>query len=470
MSNGNDSTPPVATARARRGERPFLYVDPASGIAGDMFLGALVDLGPALARLEEALAPLGFPGPLLSARRVRRGGMSGCKVEVVAGDESPASREAEHAPPQSAHARTHEHEHEHHHAYTHAHKHEHHHAHKHEHRTFADIRRLVEGSGLSAAVKERSLAVFSALAEAEGKIHGRPPAEIGFHEVGSVDGIVDVVGACAGLELLGVEEVLSAPPAVGGGGYVSCEHGRLPVPAPATLELLRGLPLRPVPVEAELVTPTGAALLRGLVSSFGPPPPMMVERIGYGAGTRENPGMPNLLRVFLARRTTAGGSQSGESDFVCELQTNLDDVTPQELSRASEQLFAAGALDVFCLPTTGKKSRPGFLLTVLCAPGREEETAAVLFRETGTFGVRLTRKERRILRRASVTVETPYGPVRVKVGRRGGEELVAQPEYEDCRARAEEAGVSFREAWTAAREVYRRERDGGPAGGSNAAE
>jgi len=399
----------------------ILYVDAFSGIAGDMLLGALLDLGLDLGRLQQELDKLGLHGCHVGARRVARGAISAIKFDV----------EGEH---EHAHPREQQHE------------------RCHEHRTWADIKALIEGSGLSGLAKSRSVSVFAKLAEAEGKIHNRPPEQVLFHEVGALDSIVDIVGACAGLELLGIDELWCGPVALGS-GTVQCAHGLLPVPAPATAELMRGLPVRVSPVEAELTTPTGAALVAALATRFGPLPSMTIEKIGYGAGAREQQALPNVLRVFLGTLAEQGAESdsSATTDTVLEIRSNLDDVSAEVLGYLAERLLALGALDVFFTPIQMKKGRPATLLTVLAEPRQLDAVAATLFKECGTFGLRYQTQRRLKLARRSVTVSTEFGEVRVKVGEWQGQVLGVHPEFEDCRARAEEKGVPLRAVMDAAR-------------------
>jgi hypothetical protein len=430
----------------------FLYLDPSSGIAGDMFLGAMVDLGVEIDRLRNVLSGLRLPGWKLRKQRVLRCGLTGCKVDVVTQNDVVPDKRHTHSKRELKHGRHHDHDHNHGHDHpqdSRRHDHDHGHRQSHAHHSFTDIRRLLKRSSLPRLVKEKSEAVFAALAEAEGKLHGKPPAKVTFHEVGAIDSIIDIVGVCAGLDLLGVSEVRSGPPAIGSGGSVRCAHGSLPIPAPATLELLRDVPVNPLNIAAELTTPTGAALLKTLCTDFGPPPPMIVKRIGYGAGTKEFPGLPNLLRIRLACRTQIAGHV--ENDLIAELQTNLDDVSPQCLGYLMEKLLALGAADVSYAHLTMKKSRPGFLLTVLCAPQLVESIADCVFQETGAFGLRLACKERLILAREHLSTKTPYGPVNLKIGSRGTKKHIAQPEYEDCKTLAQLSGLPLRKIQKAAK-------------------
>jgi uncharacterized protein (TIGR00299 family) protein len=435
----------------------ILYLDPFSGVSGDMFLGALLDLGLDLERLKTELAklPLGDYG--LCAERVKRGTLQGVKFDVDEDDDHHG----------------HSHDHDHGHGDDHDHGAHRHltpadyagttvwagHASLHQHRTFASIKTMLEQSVLSPRAKADSLRVFTRLAEAEGRVHDMPIERVAFHEVGALDSIVDIVGACIGLELLGVDELWCGPVALGS-GTVQCAHGLLPVPAPATLELVKGLPTRPSPVEKELTTPTGAALVATLAAHFGPLPEMTIEKTGYGAGGRDNPAVPNVLRAVLGTVASAADPQSAIrdpefADTIVEIRTNLDDISPEALGHAVDLLLAQGALDVFFTPIQMKKSRPAMMLTVLAEPQQLAALATILFKETGTFGLRYQTLSRLKLAREMVSVQTEYGPVRVKVGRWQGDVVAVHPEFEDCKARAEGKGVPVRAVMDAARAAYR---------------
>ncbi|MCY3022870.1 MAG: nickel pincer cofactor biosynthesis protein LarC [Planctomycetota bacterium] len=417
----------------------ILYLDPFSGIAGDMLLGALLDLGLDLGRLHNELGRLKLSGYRLSAKRVMRGAISGTKFDVEVEDAPPPHRTtradaagtAVWAGAKAAHAH---------------------------HRTCADIKAIIESSGLSDTVKAGSLRVFSRLAEAEGKVHGLTPEQVHFHEVGALDSIIDIVGACIGLEQLGIGAVWCGPIALGS-GTVACAHGVLPVPAPATLELMQGLPVRETTVEQELTTPTGAALVAALAAHFGPMPDMTVEKIGYGAGAREQQAIPNILRVVMGTLDRPGATgEASSGDTVLEIRTNIDNSSPEVLGYLSETLLSHGALDVFFTPIQMKKSRPATLLTVLAEPPLLDTVAGILFKECATFGLRYQNLSRLKLARRTVTVSTEYGPVRVKIGEWQGQVMGAHPEFEDCRARAEEKGVALRVVMDAARAAFEQNR------------
>lgn len=438
-----------------------LYLDLFSGISGDMLVGALLDLGADLARLERELAGLGVGGYHLHAERRLKAGISGIKFEVhlEAGDTSPAATASAAAPAHDpAHAHSHAGAGPHappaaHTPHTHTAPTPAEHATPAHGRDFAAIRDLLAGSRLSPWVKTTATAVFRRIAEAEGQIHQQPPECVHFHEVGAVDSIVDIVGACLALEQLGRPRVLASA-VVDGTGWVRCAHGRFPVPTPATVAILaaRGVTLSQCTEPHELVTPTGAALLAELAETFGPLHEFRLERIGYGLGTRELQSRPNVLRALWGETAAAASPpHDWETDTVAVLETNLDDVTPELLAHAAARALAAGALDVFHLPALMKKGRPGTLLTVLCPETEADRLTALLLTETSAFGVRRTRAERRKLRRDFVTVPTPFGPVTVKRGWLDGRVVQIAPEFESCRQAAEQAGVPLQQVYDAAR-------------------
>jgi uncharacterized protein (TIGR00299 family) protein len=372
------------------------YFDCFSGAAGDMILAALVHAGLELDRLREIVSRLNLPDVKVEAEPVQRGGLAATHIKVTVG------------PRACSH-----------------------------HRHLSDILEIVASARLSAGVADQARRVFTRLAQAEAAAHGIPIEKVHFHEVGAADALVDVVGACAGLEALGVETIVCSPIPTGS-GTVRCEHGLLPVPAPATAELLRGVPLAPCDEPAELATPTGAAILTTLADSFGPLPAMRIESIGYGAGSRENRSRPNVLRLLIGQLAPIAAD---EEDRLLVLETQVDDATGQAVAFAATRLLEAGALDVFSVPIGMKKGRPGQLLTVLCRPEDAAAMEDILFGEIGTLGVRRHECLRRKLTRGQVTVQTRFGPIRVKVGRRAEQVLHAWPEYEDCAAAARESGA-----------------------------
>jgi uncharacterized protein (TIGR00299 family) protein len=379
------------------------YLDCFSGISGNMMLGALLDAGLELERLEAELGKLPLSGYELKVETVKRHGLSGTHVEVEVSEKGVE-------------------------------RHLHH------------IEEIIQGSDLPESVKQQGLAIFRRLAQAEAKVHGAPVESIHFHEVGAMDAIVDVMGAAIGLWLLNVEKVYASPVHVGC-GTVKCAHGVLPVPAPATLDLLHGVPIYGRDVEAELVTPTGAAILTTVAESFSSAPPMRVTRVGYGAGTRELP-IANLLRISIGEMGT--NADGYEEDTVTLLETNIDDMNPQWYEHVMARLFEVGALDVFLTPIQMKRGRPATQLSVLTPETRVSEALDILFAETTTIGVRMQPVQRRKLHREMVTVETPYGPVAVKVARRGRMVVNATPEYRDCQRIAAERGVPLKDVVRAA--------------------
>lgn len=385
-----------------------LHVDAFAGASGDMILGALLDIGVPLSTIRRALQRLPVRGWSLSSRRVRRAGIAARKVTVrLSGRARP--------------------------------------------RGWKQIRRIVERAGLDPPVRDRVLSVFRRLVEAEASVHGVAPEAVHLHEVGAVDAIVDVVGACVGFAHLAVERIVVSPLTTGY-GEVRCEHGLYPVPAPATAWLTRGVPVRPGDVALESLTPTGAAVLTTVADAWGPPPAMRPEATGYGAGDRDTGERANLLRLTLgeARPPTLAGT--GE---ILVVELDVDDAPAQNLAHAAERWIEAGALDVQLSPVQMKKGRPGHRVTVLGRPQDVERLAEIAFRETTTLGVRYRVDSRIELPREHVPVRTAYGRVRVKVGRLGERAVQAWPEYEDCLAVARRRGVALKEVQQAAMESYR---------------
>jgi len=445
------------------------YLDCFAGVSGDMFLGAAIDAGVAPALLEEAVSALKI-GAKLKISRVVRSGISATKVDVWVDGEKDLPREkywakqvaAEDASPsQNAnHAHEHGHSHAHHepeHGHgrgdshdQHAHEEEHsHHEHAHKHRGLKEIRGIIAAAEISGSAKKTAIAVFEALGAAEAKIHAVPIEEIHFHEVGAVDAIVDIVCAAVAADALGVQEFRCSPLNVGG-GMVKCAHGTFPVPAPATLELLAAAPVYSSGIQAELVTPTGAAIVKTLVKKFTAFPEMKLERTGYGAGSREFPDHPNVLRLVLGEVVAAKSS----SETITVLESNLDDLNPQVFGYVLERLLEEGALDVFGMPVQMKKSRPGTVLTVLCKPEDGEKLTQVIFAETTTLGVRRREEARQILARRWESVGTPWGEVRIKIASMNGTVTNYAPEYEDCRRIAAEHHVPLKTVMQEAARAY----------------
>jgi uncharacterized protein (TIGR00299 family) protein len=414
-----------------------LYLDLFSGIAGDMFIAALLDLGVDARKLERELKKLKLDGYSLHVSRAQKSAISGVKFDV-----------------RLAHEPSHDHDHHH--------EHESHHAHD-DSRDFSAIKQLISRSKLSAWVKQKSIAVFQRIAVAEGKIHGVPPGEVHFHEVGAVDSIVDIVGAAIALEMLGKPRVFASP-VIEGTGWIRCAHGRFPVPAPATLAILgaRGIGLTQCDEPHELVTPTGAALLAEFAESFGPMENLVAEKIGFGLGTRENKTRPNVLRAVLGQQSkvAAAGHPSPlldwETDRIAVLETNLDDCTGELLGHFLEMALALGALDVFHTPIQMKKNRPGILLTVLCAETDADKFSELILRETTAFGIRKTIAERRKLRREFTMVKTKFGEVKVKIGRLGGKVVQAAPEFESAKKIAAQTKTPLKHIYEAATQAAKK--------------
>ena len=406
-----------------------MYFDCFSGAAGDMVLGALLDAGLPLDQLRAALGSLGV-GHELDVTRVLRSGLSATHVRVSGEDQ--AAHAHDHSNDHSHthdHGHHHDHDHDHHHGHEHAHSHPHAHA---SHRSLREITHLIGHSALSASAKARAVGMFRRLAEAEAAIHDMTVEDVHLHEVGAIDSIIDIAGVAFGLEWFGIDDIVCSPLNVGGGS-VDIAHGRFPVPAPATLRLLEGVPVYSGDIKAELVTPTGALVMSSYAKAFGPMPAMTVERIGYGAGTRDFAGTPNVLRLVIGDRVTVGAPEPhNPAASVIKLECEIDDMSPQLFGPVGELLFRAGALDVFLTPIFMKKGRPGTLLTVLAPPALREPVTRVLFRETTTIGLRVETIERETLDREWVEVTIDGGTVRIKLAKRNGETLNAAPEFDDC--------------------------------------
>ncbi len=381
------------------------HFDCFSGISGDMVLGAVIDAGVPADAIRAALDSLGLPIKL-EVERVKRCGFAATKATVEAADQE-------------------------------------------DYRFLPDVEAILAKGALTAKQRALATTIFRKVAVAESTVHGMPLERVHFHEVGSLDSIADIVGAAVGLDLLGVEKFTSTPVPTGS-GTVKCAHGIMPVPTPGTAELLKGVPLAPSTIKTELTTPTGAAILTTVVTEWTATPAMTIERIGHGSGTKDFLEQPNILRLMLG--VSAQGAyapRSGEVDAVVVLETNLDDISPEVVGFAVERLLAAGALDVFAQPIQMKKNRPGVLLTVICESEKVSELEAILFRETGTFGVRRTTATRAKLQRETIVVQTPWGPVKAKRGWRADGFTVLTPEYEDCARVAREHNVPLRDVYAA---------------------
>ena len=385
------------------------HFDCFSGISGDMTLAALFDLGVPAAPILAGIESLGLPIKI-TIEKVSKGGFAATKIFVHAPDEDV-------------------------------------------HRYLPDIEAILTRGKLTPTQLALALKIFRRLADAEAKAHGVPVEQVHFHEVGALDSIVDIAGSAIALDLLGVEKFTSGPVAVGS-GTVKCAHGIMPVPTPATVELLKGVPLRPALVKSELTTPTGAAILTSVVTEYVDTPIMAIEQVGHGAGSKDFLEQPNLLRIFVGQ---AGGPKTlgCDTDTICVLETNLDDVPGEVIGYCFEQLFAAGALDVWTTPIQMKKNRPAVMLSVIGTQANLAELEAILFRETQTFGIRRHLAMRHKLQREAITVETPWGPVRCKRGWRDGETAIVTPEYEDCARIAKAHGVALIEVYRVVTQSYK---------------
>jgi uncharacterized protein (TIGR00299 family) protein len=404
------------------------YLECFAGISGDMLLGALVDAGVSRSLLEETARALNI-GANLKFSAVDRSGITATKVDVL----DAASGEIAEA----AHTQKH----------SHTHDHDHHHEHKHLHgRSWKQIRELIEQAPLASDARALALRAFELLAQAEGKIHGVPVETVHFHEVGAIDTITDIVCSAVGLCSLGVDAWYASAVNVGS-GFVQCAHGIFPVPAPATAELLKGIPIYSAGIQKELTTPTGAALLKALGCSFETAPVLAAEVIGYGAGTRNPENFPNVLRLIIGESASV---KKPAGERVAVLECAIDDATPQLVAHTMERILEEGALDVMCVPVLMKKGRMGSLLTVLCQPERRETFENLLLRETTTLGIRVREEDRVTLQRRFVEVETAYGIIRVKIGSRDGEDLNWMPEYEDCARVARQHNVPLKQVTQAA--------------------
>lgn len=384
------------------------YFDCFSGISGDMTLGALVDAGVSVDLLRSELSKLNLPGYTLRAEKVKRSGIAATKVHVTIDEKD---RETRH---------------------------------------LTDIATIISGTSLSTSIKDKSINIFTRLAEAEARVHATSPDRIHFHEVGAVDAIVDIVGSVIGLELLGITQIrVSAINA--GSGMVQTAHGLLPVPAPATAELLKGIPFYQSETQFELATPTGAAIVSTLGSSFGPLPEMKVDRIAYGAGDKDFPDRPNVLRLMIGEPTAAF-----DEDTAILIETNIDDMNPQVYDYVIDKLMQQGALDAYLTPIIMKKGRPAILLSVLTDASLVDRIVDVIFRETTSIGVRLHEVGRKKLFREIRVVETGYGKIKIKISKRGDEILTATPEYDDCRRIAEEKQVPLKAVIEEAKTLFSR--------------
>lgn len=456
----------------------ILYLDCFSGISGDMTVGALTDLGVKPSTFEWELAKLDIGDFHMHFERKQSHAIEGVKFGIHEGathTHEQDETEHEHGRGHHGHHESHSHEphqtHESHSAHGHSHEHaghchhEHgeghsheHHGHGHEHnrheethgRTHAEIRALIEKSDLSDFVKKHALGIFQRIAVAEGKIHGVAPDKVAFHEVGALDSIADIVLACVGIEQLGVEKIFVS--ALGEGrGWIDCAHGRFPIPSPATLEILSGIPLAQVDEEFEFITPTGAAIVAEFGASFGLMPRMKVAKIGYGVGSRHLHHRPNALRAVLGE--TGEKSAGYDTDTITRIETNIDDLSPEITGATMDKLLAAGALDVFFTSIQMKKNRPAIQLTALCENADVPKLADIIFAETTSFGIRMDQVNRLKLDRKFEQVKTEFGEITVKLGLKGGKVIQVAPEYESVRAASEKSGASLRAIYEAARKA-----------------
>lgn len=420
-----------------------LYFDCFAGASGDMILGSLLDLGLDVEALRSELAKLSLTGYSIEAKKVMKNGFTATKFDVLTG----ACHEG--------HA---------HHHIIHDHTHNVHDYHCEHNRNLEDIIKMIEESHLASQVREKSIAIFRRLAEAEARIHGTVPEKVHFHEVGAVDAIVDIVGAVIGIHLLEADRIVVSPLPMGK-GFVTCQHGTIPVPAPATMELLAGMQTYGSDHGGETVTPTGAAILSTLAGSCGAMPAMTVGRVGYGAGTRDF-GVPNLLRAIMGNEAVTGKPDAAQvlpgeafflqcdEDMVTELEANIDDMNPELYDYIFERLFAQGALDVFLVPVQMKKNRPANVIRVLCREKDLRELAVILFSETSTIGIRVSSWKRYCLKREVVLVTTEYGDIRVKKAFLNGNAVNYAPEYDDCREKAKLFKIPLKRVYQAALKAF----------------
>jgi pyridinium-3,5-bisthiocarboxylic acid mononucleotide nickel chelatase len=427
------------------------YLECFSGISGDMFLGALVDAGVRSQILEEVIAALNV-GARLEISRVVRSGISAIKADVFVDGEKDSPRDeisrAKGSPPHEPAP--------------------HGHSHSHQHgRGLTEIKKIISQTSFSEGAKKTAIAIFDALGAAEAKIHNTSVDSVHFHEVGAVDAMVDIVCAAVGAEMLGVDEIICSPLNVGG-GMVKCSHGTFPVPAPATVELMREAPVYSSGLQAELVTPTGAAIVKTLASRFAAFPEMKIEKSAYGAGSRDFPGHPNVVRLTVGEAVSRSLAAQTSSETITVLEANLDDLNPQVFGYVMDRLLEEGALDAFGMPVQMKKNRPGTLLTVLCKPEDAGKLTQLLFTETTTLGVRRRDEMRQTLARRWESVGTPWGEVRMKIASMNGTVTNYAPEYEDCRRIAAEQHVPLKTVMGAAVDSYLRSGSQEKAGSSPA--
>ncbi|MFC2149534.1 nickel pincer cofactor biosynthesis protein LarC [Candidatus Auribacterota bacterium] len=386
------------------------YMDCIGGASGDMIVGALLDAGMPLAYLKRELSKLAVPGYSLRVSREKRGGISGVRFDVRLKEKIRKPK-----------------------------------------RSYSDIKRLLLKSGLKESVKKDSIEIFRIIAHAEAGVHDQPPEQVHFHEVGAVDSIVDIVGASIGFDYFGFEMTCASAMPLGS-GLVACEHGVFPAPAPATVRILEGVPVRRTNVEGEMVTPTGAAILKYYVSKYGRSNEFIVKKSGYGLGKNDLKSVPNITRLLLGESV----EDRSESNDIKLIETNIDDMNPQIYGYLVQKLFAAGALDVWLTPITMKKMRPATMLSVMAGPDDLQSITSQIFAETTTLGVRITNSARVVLERKKETVKTKYGTINVKIGSRAGSVANVSPEYEECRKLAEKKKVPLKQVMKSALDAYRK--------------
>lgn len=439
------------------------YFDCFAGAAGDMIVAAGLDAGASAQRLREELGKLRLPEkPELRIEKIHKHGFHATRFRPFWVDQKAPAEPPKNAPD---HAHKHEHGHEHDHVHDHSQVKGREHPQAYAagvapetgvalHRNLSMIRDIILSSDLSERVKEQACGIFQRLARAEARVHGTTEEQVHFHEVGATDSIMDIVGACIVLEELKIEKVYASPLVVGGGTIPSA-HGILPVPAPATAELIRGIEIVPSAAQLELLTPTGAAILVTLAERFGPLPAMKIDAIGYGAGSYDQPHTANVLRLLVGDSALPIGP-GADQDEVVVLEANIDDTSGEVIGHVTEKLLQAGALDVYCTAISMKKNRPATQISAICHPEKIGELEATLFRESTTFGIRRHLCQRSILDRRHETVETPYGPIRIKIGSFGGQEVTASPEFADCQRAAEQFKIPVKMVIQAALTAYSR--------------
>lgn len=439
----------------------ILYFDCFSGISGDMFLGAMLDIGVQEDYLRHQLNKLKLSGYELEVFTDQRKGITGTRVNVRLLGEDDVHDHSHHCEDHEHHHDSNHHSHNHHDSDHHHHSHDHnhhqghqHHVHHEAHRNLHDITKIIQDSDLSEAIKRISINMFTQVAKAEAKIHGKTIENVHFHEVGAVDSIVDIVGAAICIDALQVDKILFSSIAVGG-GFVNCAHGKFPVPAPATVEILKGIRISSGEVEKELTTPTGAAIVKVLADEITNHKEFTIKKIGYGIGKRDNP-VPNVLRVFLGEIDASPNLQLSKSEHTdIIIECNIDDCNPEIYPFVMEKLLEAGAMDVWITPIVMKKGRSAINLNVLCNQKKSEEMIQIIFEETTTIGVRTYGVTKVMMDRKTITLQTPYGAVSFKSILRDGKEIKCKPEFEDCKKIAIDHNMPLTKVYDTVKEIYR---------------